>query len=419
MTKKVPLWLSLLLIVIAAVIAFQGAFIALGGYNKSSGSGTVAGDTLGSSVYISDDVLEKLQYVSYLYKTYYPKDYDTDTAEDYILKGFVAGTGDRYGEYITAEELADYNELISGSYVGIGASVIYDAVYGLVQIVNIYKDSPAAAGGLCEGDYIYAVDGESAYDLGYNGTVSKVRGEAGTDVVLTVLRGSDLSEKLDLTLTRAAVTEEAVISHAYAPDESVEVIRIVQFTSTMPEQFTQAMAAAKARGARAVVVDLRGNPGGDLNAICEVLDSILPEGPIITIKYKTGEDETLTSSASYDDMPMAVLVNGSTASAAELFAAAVKDYDRAMLIGTTTYGKGTMQSTLAVADGDYLKLTVAYYYPPFSDNYDGVGVTPDVEVELSEELEGINMFRYTDETDNQLAVAAEAARMAADSAAEK
>jgi len=192
---------------------------------------------------------------------------------------------------------------------------------------------------------------------------------------------------------------------------------IQSFDLITPEQFFSAMDDLLAQGAEGFIFDLRYNPGGDLSSITKILDYLLPEGPIIRIHYKSGEEEVMKSDANYLNMPLAVLINGRTASAAELFSAAIKDYELGTLVGTTTYGKGTMQATMPLEDNSAVVISIAKYNPPFSDNYDGVGIAPDVEVELDEELQKVNRFKIADIDDNQLqtAIAVLNGNMAAES----
>ena len=211
---------------------------------------------------------------------------------------------------------------------------------------------------------------------------------------------------MEFSIERGHYSEQTVLSRLYSKDTSVGVIRISQFEGVTPEQFKNAVSELTAEGAKKLIVDLRNNPGGDRDSICQVLDCILPEGPLLRVKKSDGEIEvTNTSDASCIDIPIAVVVNGNTASAAELFTSAMRDYGRAKIVGTTTYGKGCMQTFYPLSDGSVFKVTTAMYYPPYSDNYDGVGIVPDREVVLDESLHGKSLYVITDEEDNQLAAA--------------
>ena len=282
----------------------------------------------------------------------------------------------------------------------------------LAYEINTYKDSPAEGTGIHVGDLITDVildDGsrESVVSLGYDVALTKLRGESGTTAHFVVARDEDgdgVYDELEFTVERKKIDAESVMARLYEPDPTIAVIRITGFEKNTPDQFYAAMDEMKAAGAEKFVFDLRSNPGGDKDSVSSILDYLLPEGPILRTVDSDGNYKVLTTSdAKCLDMPMAVLVNGSTASAAELFAASVKDYGVGKVVGNVTYGKGSMQTMFDIfSDGSLLKLTVAYYCPPYSENYDGVGVKPDVEVALDESLAGVSIYKLSDTEDNQL-----------------
>lgn len=358
----------------------------------------------------AENLAAKLTELDGRFNQHYIGETDYETAEKYVMSTYLAGTGDKYAAYYTAEE---YKEMMSASYgdsEGIGVSVIYNSEYGVIQIVEIFPDSPALAAGLEIGDLIAYIgigeNRESVAEIGYDAALTKLRGVAGTTAEFTVVRGENYETEVEFSIERGHYSEQTVLSHLYSKDTSVGVIRISQFEGVTPEQFKNDVTELTAEGAKKLIVDLRNNPGGDRDSICQVLDYILPEGPLLRVKQSDGEIEvTNTSDASCIDIPIAVVVNGNTASAAELFTSAMRDYGRAKIVGTTTYGKGCMQTFYPLSDGSVFKVTTAMYYPPYSDNYDGVGIVPDREVELDESLQGKSLYVITDEEDNQLAAA--------------
>ncbi|MBR6709161.1 MAG: S41 family peptidase [Clostridia bacterium] len=361
----------------------------------------------GSGVLADTDTGDKLSVLDQLYSAYYYNDMDPAMINEYILRGFVAGTGDRYGDYFTPEEFEMLTADNSGEMQGIGVSVIHNAEYGVIEVISVMPDSPALAAGVEPGDLIVAVgeEKESVVDLGYTMAVNKMQGKAGTQAVFTVQRGPNYTETVEFSITRGYVTEVTVLSHICATDPTVGIIKITGFDLRTPEQFIDAIETLRGEGATRLVFDVRYNPGGDLTSITDILDYLLPAGPIIRMVDKAGNSDEISSDAAELVMPMAVLANESTASAAELFTAALKDYQKAVFVGTTTYGKGNMQSIIPLNDGSALKLTTRMYFPPFSESYEGIGIVPDLEVEMDEALANKNIYKITDQEDTQLQAA--------------
>ena len=403
MTKKNPIYLTVLLVALAIVLTFQLTMILTEGYSRLFSGGKDTSDTAGAGI-IDDSTMKKLREVAEKYAAFFPGECDAEQIEEYLITSLIAGAGDKFGNYISSDELDDYLGNINGNFKGIGVSVIYSTDTGGLEIVSVFPDTPAERAGLLAGDIITYVgigeDKQSVREIGYYKAIELIRGEEGTHAQFVAFRGG---EEIEFSVERAEVTNQTVDWHLYEYDSRVAVIRITQFEKVTLEQFKNAMNEAQAAGAEAYVFDVRSNPGGELNTIVSILDMLLPEGPVIRIQYKDSKHNTeLGSDAACINAPMAVICNGSTASAGELFCSALQDYKKAKLIGTQTYGKGTMQSMMNLSDGSAISLTIAYYLPPFSENYHGVGVTPDIVCEISEELAGINIHKYTDANDNQL-----------------
>ena len=364
-------------------------------------------------------VVEKLSIVDEYFRNFYIGDLNDEELIDGIISGYVAGTGDEYGAYYNTENFAAFMSDLNAELVGVGINVIYNTEYGLIEVLSVQPESPALEAGVQPGDLIYTVGDEKKLvsELGYYPAINELRGEVGSIAVFTVLRGDNYTEEVEFRIPRAKIKEITVMSHVYALDETVAVIKITGFDSGTPKQFKEKLAELVAGGCDKLIVDLRYNPGGELESICEILDYILPDGgPIIHVVDGDGNEVEVryTKDGHELKMPMAVLVNGSTASAAELFTAAVKDYQKATIVGTKTYGKGCMQTTIplysnwvmgTIYDGSAVSITYRMYDPPFSDNYHGVGIEPHIVVELDEALEGKNIYKITDEEDNQLRAA--------------
>ena len=276
-------------------------------------------------------------------------------------------------------------------------------------------DSPASEGGLLNGDLIYMVEGEYISNMGYYAAVAAIKGEEGTKVNIGVLRPTGIGaqyEHVDMTLKRRAVTIQSVIAHQYEKDPTIGIIRITEFDAETPNQFFAELQSLVEKGSTRFIFDVRDNPGGELNSILAVLDMLLPEGPLIRIVDRDGNEEIIDSTEVETIMEelnadYAVLVNNSTASAAELFSSAVKDYKKGTLVGVKTYGKGTMQSIFQLGDGSAVTISYRMYNPPYSDNYEGVGVEPDVTCEMADDVKNISLYKITDEQDTQLQKAIE------------
>lgn len=371
---------------------------------------------------------------------------DQKTLLTTVLKTYVAATGDRYAEYFTAEEYAELNSTQNGEMCGIGINVVnghatVDGVeYQVITVVNVTPDSPAEEAGVQIGDHImYVGKGEDkilVQNIGYTEALNRMRGEEGTELSVILLRAvaDGGFEEVEITAIREKMTSRSVIYRKYAVDPTVGILRITGFDHTTRDQFIEGIEALKKEGCTRFVFDLRNNPGGLLDSVEDVLILFLQEGDtVISIKdVKSMKDEdskgkvtkigvnekgmltcgshelTREDIGKYRDLEFSVLVNGYSASAAELFTANMRDHELGRIVGTKTYGKGSMQTTYPLSrygfDGA-LKLTSAYYFPPSGVGYDGVGITPHVEVELSEEAQTYNINLLPDHLDNQLTAA--------------
>ena len=393
MQRKISLPAAIVLILLAALLSFQITYVSL----QSKYQSVMQSASLASSGY------EKLDYVDALYRNYYVGDIDEEQLSDYLIRGYIAGVGDKYASYMTADEFTEYMQESSGEMVGIGVHIIYNGDWGALEVISVMRDSPALEAGIEPGDLIYMVGDEYVSELGYYPAVAKMQGEKGTVAQFTVRRGENYEESIPFSIIRDTVTDTTVESHMYNGDTGI--IRITQFAENTGENVKVAITDLVSKGAKKLIFDVRYTPGGALNGIVDTLDYILPEGPIIRIVDKEGNEDVIESDKTWLDMPMAVLVNGSTASAAELFTSALQDYDMATIIGTQTYGKGTMQTVVSLPDGSGISISYRMYNPPYSDNYEGIGITPDIVLELDEELQEKNFYKITDDEDNQLQMA--------------
>ena len=332
------------------------------------------------------------------------------------IRGMMSAVGDPYTFYYTADEMTAANEEFGGVYHGVGMLVqLTDD--GAIEVARVYEDSPAEAAGVRMGDRIVAVDGvevsgESAQTL--NEAIDRIQGEDGTTVVLSVQRDGEI---LDLEVMRAEVSISYVEYQIINGD--IGYINISQFSGNDVEGFQEAMSALQAADVSGVIIDIRNNPGGLLTDVVEIADALLPEGLIAYVEDGHGNRTEYTSDADYWDVPLVVMVNGMSASASELLSAAIQDYDRGTIVGTTTYGKGIVQTLITFAeDGAGMQLTTASYYSPSGRSIHENGVEPDVTVELSEDCD-LTVPLPNLENDNQLAAALEALQARIDAASEE
>ena len=286
--------------------------------------------------------------------------------KDGLYAGLLEGLDDRYSVYYTADEYAQTQVSMTGQYYGIGAGLAQDKDTMQVTITKVYEGTPSEGAGLRNEDVILSVDGTEADTMDVTDLVKLIRGEAGTTVHLEIYRPST-GENLSFDVERADVTLPSVSSQML--NDTIGYIRIESFEKDTANQFEKALAELEGEGLTSLVVDLRYNGGGLVDSVVQILDDILPEGLIVYTEDKNGHREEYRSSGdTHFDYPMAVLINQDSASASEIFAGAIKDYNYGTLIGTTTFGKGIVQSLFPLEDGDAIKLTTAKYFTP-NGNY--------------------------------------------------
>ena len=331
----------------------------------------------------------KMQELQSYIDRFYLFDYDEENVESGIYKGMMAGLGDVYTNYYTPEEYASFMESSNGSYSGIGAMLSQDYNTGIITVVKVFEGSPAAEAGVQPDDILYKVKGEEVTGMDLNLVVSDLKGEEGTDVEASFMRGTDVR---DLTLTRRSI-EVPTVEYRLITDK-IGYISISEFDDVTDDQFIAALDDLNSQGMENLIIDLRDNGGGLVDVTCDILDQLLPEGLIVYTEDKNGErQEEYSDAEHYFDGKMAVLVNGNSASASEIFAGAIKDYGVGTLIGTQTFGKGIVQSLFPLSDGSAIKITVSRYYTPAGNNIHGVGITPNIILERDTESEEDNQLQ--------------------------
>lgn len=373
MNKKISLGLAISLIAIASAVTFiMTSFFSLQSFNEK-----VVDVNEKAKKYNSLQLLD-----TYIRDNYYGEINEADL-NDGILRGYVDGLGDPYSRYLSEEEYIDEQSENAGEVIGLGLTLAEDES-GYIRIDNVLENSPASDVGIMAGDAIIRIDGIDVIETGFNNAVETLKGSEGTSVKLTIRRdGIDI----DYDFTRRSIEVKSVSGRLI--DGYVGYIKIDSFKENTSEQFIEILQRLTSNGAEALVFDLRDNSGGLVTALEECLDPLLPEGVIATAEYKDGHTETLVYSDSSElDMPMVVIVNNETASAAELFAAALRDFGKAKLIGEQTHGKGVMQSTTEFESGGAVVLTVAEYRTAKSECYDGIGLSPDYPIQ--NEFDGVD-----------------------------
>ena len=325
---------------------------------------------------IGSEVEAKLNAMDSVMDYFYFEDVDEQKAKDSIYKAYLSSYGDKYTVYYTADEYKRLMESTNGKFYGIGAVCQLSDEGGII-LVDVYETGAGYKAGLRTGDRIVQVDGTDVTDKDLSSAVALVKGEKGTSVTLKVVRDA---QTIEYTVIRDEV-EIQTVSYAMTEDY-VGYICIAQFEDVTARQFEAAVEDLKSQGVKGIVVDIRNNPGGLLTSVVSMLKYILPEGLIVYTEDKAGNRREYSGNDNQElDMPLAVLVNGNSASAAEIFAGAIQDYEKGTIIGTQTYGKGIVQTVKPLTDGSAIKLTTAKYFTPKGQDIHGKGVTPDETVE--------------------------------------
>ena len=346
-----------------------------------------------------DEVSKKSEELYNTIDDYYLNEIDNNKLQDGIYKGMVDSLGDQYTVYYNAEEYKQFTTSSSGTYCGIGVAVSQNASTGAITVVKTFKKGSGEKEGMLPGDIIYKVKGKKIEGLELSKVVSQIKGEEGTYVKVTVLRDG---KEIEFNLERRKLEIDTVTYRIEEKDgKKIGYIAVSEFDEVTASQFKNAIAELEKEGIKGLVIDLRDNPGGLLDVTCEMLDRMIKKGILVYTVDKNGKriDEEATDNLSFDK-PVAILVNGNSASASEVFSGAMKDYNVATLVGTKTFGKGIVQSIVPFGDGSAMKVTVSRYYTPNGINIHGTGIEPDVEVKLDEKA--VKDGKLDRKEDNQL-----------------
>jgi len=366
---------------------------------------TIGGGVFSALKTFSGTGMQKLTRIQALIDAYYIYDYDKEKMADMAIEGYTYAIGDPYTMYFDKEDFESFKTSIEGDYVGIGIEVFIDTD-NLITVISPFDGSPAQKSGIQPGDKIIGVEGTSVDVSNYNEAINMIKGKASTssgkEVRLTVKRGEEI---FDVSVKRENIVIETAKGKMLSED--IGYIRISSFGNNTAEEFEQSMKNIRMQGAKGVVIDLRNNPGGTLESVVDVADSLLPKCNILTVKDKQGNENKYDSDAKHFDIPVCVLINSNSASAAEVLAGAIADNGRGTLVGEKSFGKGSVQTLFELGDGTAFKVTVAKYYTPGGTCIDKLGITPSAQVELGEDVKNLAVTNIPYEKDTQLQKAKE------------
>ncbi len=352
---------------------------------------------------VTDAFVEKAKLIEETVKDNYTGEIDDQDMEEYMYKGLMASLGDPYSAYYTSEEYEELNAETTGSYQGIGVVMQQDADTGEVKVLRCYEGGPGAEAGLLPEDVLIQVNGENVAGMELSEVVDLVKSSEGGTASLIISREGE-SDYLEINVPLEEVNIPVVEYEML--EDNIGYISIYEFTGQAVSQYEEAFEELQSQGMKRMIIDVRNNPGGLLTSVCDLLEDMLPEGLMVYTEDKDGKRQEYTCDGENElEMPLVVLVNGNSASASEIFAGAIQDYGTGTIVGTTTFGKGVVQSLIPFTDGSAIKTTTAKYYTPSGRCIHGTGIEPDVEVELTEGLEQKSELTY--EEDNQLQTAVE------------
>ena len=381
-------WKIVLAILCAFVIA-AGSFIAAVQYLNTRYAAALSAREEDSPVQA------KAAEVQEIIETYFIDDYDEDTLADGAASGMVDATGDEWSYYLSADEVAAYEESMANAYVGVGITITEDAEAGGMRVEEVVSGGPAEEAGIRVGDLLLAVEGEDVLPLGIDGTRNLVRGEEGTHVNMHFSRNGS---EYDVSVERRSIETPVVTGELL--DGSIGYVKIDNFDERSAAEAIAFVQDLIGQGAEALLFDVRFNPGGYADELVKVLDYLLPEGDLFRSVDYAGREEVDTSDASCVELPMAVLVNEDSYSAAEFFAAALQEYEWATIVGSQTYGKGNFQTAFYLSDGSMVNLSIGKYYTPGGKSLSETGVTPDVVVDLDDEQYALLYYNALEQADD-------------------
>ena len=338
-------------------------------------TGDIFGKNIDKATAIKLQNIDRLIEEKYLYSD----KIDQNALKEGMIKGYIQGLGDPYSAYYDKKEFKELTESTEGTFYGIGAQFNTATNEGFLTVVNVYEGSPAKKAGIRAGDVLTKVDGKDVGGMSAESVVSRIKGKNGSKVKLTFTRNKKNTYTVDVKREKIEVPTVAYRMQR----DNIGYIQITEFTGETATQFNDAFVKLEKQGMVGLVIDLRNNPGGRVDTTGKILDKLLGKGPLVKVKDKNGKEEVLIDSDEKHkwNKPIVVLINGYSASASELFAGAMQDYEAATIIGTKSYGKGVVQQIFSINDGTGVKLTIAEYFTPKGHVVNKKGITPDIKVE--------------------------------------
>lgn len=392
MKKKVPLTMAIGCVILAIITTVNLTYL----YAQSNFNAGL------SDFSALEQEYEKFTEIRAYIEKYYVGNYSSEQAMEMALSGYILGMGDSWSHYLNKEQFTKYKNESSGNLTGIGVTVKYSSASDAIEVSDVYSNSPAGKAGIKPFDLITAVDSKKVSDIGYSAAVDMVRGEIGTKVKITILDPKTNISK-DLTIKRDKFQPIVITSQML--NNNIGYIKISEFLSGSEKDFSAKLNKLIKDGATSLIFDVRFNPGGSVATVSDMLDKLVPEGDIISLKDKNGKGSTLTSDKAEINLPMVVLTNEYSISAAEFFAATLKEYDKATIVGEKTTGKGYSQETIELKDGSGLILSTNTYYTSKGNNLAEKGITPDVPVSLTnEQKQNFSSLAGKDDTQLQKAI---------------
>ena len=392
--------------VLTSIICFAIVLAGIKGLLKMTGQLLIIGEagasTINGDSILSDEAVEKIDEIFTYMNIYYYGEIDKEEIYNSMYSGVLESLGDPYSVYYTPEEYKDLQVSTSGTYYGIGAGVSQNVNTMEVTITKVYRGTPSEEAGLKNGDKVISVEGIDATTVEVSELVQYIRGEEGTTVHMVIFRPST-GETLEFDVERRHVVLPSIEGEML--EDGIGYIQITEFQDQTDEQFAQMVNQLKSQGAKGLIIDVRANPGGLLSSVVNLLDQILPKGLLVYVQDKYGNRDDYTSDALCINMPIVVLTDENSASASEIFAGALKDYDYATLVGKTTFGKGIVQNIIRLSNGDAMKITTAKYFTPKGNDIHKIGVVPHVEVDY--EYSGPENENYDKQYDSQFLKAVE------------